>query len=221
MRIHSLRNYVPLLAILTLLIETVPALAAAAQQEVARRDTPLWIWLLLLLAAALLVWWLWDSPRQKAAHRQSVAAQPKVPESLGEATAQAAVTASRVGAAAADTRSVQPSVSAAAVEPPVAAPIAEKSLATPKRAQSAQKRGDDLTVVEGIGPKISAVLQRAGIDSYAALAATPVDDLRKLLADNNLRLADPSTWPEQAVLAATDPGKLAEFQASLKGGRRR
>ena len=97
-----------------------------------------------------------------------------------------------------------------------AAPPAAK----PKRAKSAKADSDDLTVVEGIGPKISAVLHAAGITTYTALAAAPVDDLRKLLADHNLRFADPSTWPEQAALAGTDPDKLAELKATLKGGRR-
>jgi len=208
-----------------------PAMAATTQQEAARRNTPLWVWLLLLLVVVLLVWWLWDSLRQKAADRQSVAAQPTVPESLGDAIAQAEASGGRVGTVPAAASTAQPQVSPAVIEPSVAAPapsaavtdvpMSETTPILPKRSTAAEKNDDDLTVIEGIGPKISAVLQQAGIDSYAALAATPVDDLRKVLADNQLRFVDPSTWPEQAVLAGTDPDKLAELQASLKGGRRR
>jgi large subunit ribosomal protein L20 len=77
----------------------------------------------------------------------------------------------------------------------------------------------DLTKIEGIGPKISATFNAAGINSYAELAATPVDDLRKILADAGVG-ADPTTWPQQAELAAK--GKwdaLSELQDKLEGGR--
>ncbi len=77
----------------------------------------------------------------------------------------------------------------------------------------------DLTKIEGIGPKISATFNAAGINSYAELAATPVEDLRKILADAGVG-ADPTTWPQQAELAAE--GKwdaLTELQDKLEGGR--
>lgn len=81
---------------------------------------------------------------------------------------------------------------------------------------------DDLKVIEGIGPKISSLLQAAGITTFAQLAATDVSRLREILAQAGLSaLADPTTWPEQASLAAA--GKWDELQAlqdTLKGGRR-
>jgi len=80
---------------------------------------------------------------------------------------------------------------------------------------------DDLTRIAGIGPKISNVLQAAGITTYAQLAATKVDRLGQILDESGVRLADPGTWPEQARLAAAgDWDALRGLQGQLKGGRR-
>jgi NADH-quinone oxidoreductase subunit I len=82
---------------------------------------------------------------------------------------------------------------------------------------------DDLTRIEGIGPKISKALQDAGIKTFAQLADTGVDRIKEILekADPNLlRLADPATWPKQARLAAS--GKwdaLKTYQDRLHGGK--
>lgn len=80
---------------------------------------------------------------------------------------------------------------------------------------------DDLELVEGIGPKAAAILQAAGITTFAQLATTDVARLREILAAAKLRLLDPATWPEQAKLAAA--GDWAGFEAlqqELRGGRR-
>lgn len=81
---------------------------------------------------------------------------------------------------------------------------------------------DNLKRVEGIGPKISQLLQDAGIMTFAQLAATDVSRLRQILEDADLSaLADPTTWPEQAKLAAEDDwAALQVLQDELKGGRR-
>jgi predicted flap endonuclease-1-like 5' DNA nuclease len=62
---------------------------------------------------------------------------------------------------------------------------------------------DDLKVVEGIGPRIEEVLHGAGISSWAKLAATNPGQLATVLAaaGPELQVHDPSTWPQQAVLA--------------------
>ena len=81
---------------------------------------------------------------------------------------------------------------------------------------------DDLTRVEGIGPKISSLLQAAGIMTFAQLAATDVSRLKEIIAEAGLTaLADPTTWPEQASLAATAQwDALKTLQEELRGGRR-
>ena len=80
---------------------------------------------------------------------------------------------------------------------------------------------DDLLVIEGIGPKIASLLQAAGITTFSQLAAADVGWLREILAAASLRFADPTTWPEQARLAAA--GDWAGFESltrELRGGRR-
>jgi predicted flap endonuclease-1-like 5' DNA nuclease len=81
---------------------------------------------------------------------------------------------------------------------------------------------DDLTRIEGIGPKISGLLQAAGIMTFAHLASTDVKQLKQIIAEAGLTaLADPTTWPEQAGLAATGEWDALEaLQDELKGGRR-
>jgi large subunit ribosomal protein L17 len=80
---------------------------------------------------------------------------------------------------------------------------------------------DDLRRIEGIGPKISSVLQGAGITTFAQLAAADAAQLRQILRGAGVRVADPTTWPEQASLAAADRWDgLEALQATLKGGRR-
>ncbi len=80
---------------------------------------------------------------------------------------------------------------------------------------------DDLKRVEGIGPKISAMLQKAGVTTFAQLAATPVAELKAILDAARIRSADPGTWPEQAALAAAGQWEtLATLHGELKGGRR-
>ena len=84
---------------------------------------------------------------------------------------------------------------------------------------------DDLKRIEGIGPKISGVLQSAGIATFAQLAAADVEQLKQILEDadpNLLRLADPTSWPQQAGLAAAGEwDNLASLQDALHGGRQR
>ena len=88
-------------------------------------------------------------------------------------------------------------------------------------AASTSVRPDDLTIIEGIGPKIAGLLNAAGIQSFAQLSVTDTAKIADILKANKLQFTDPTTWPEQAGLAAA--GKTAELEAlqnSLKGGRR-
>jgi predicted flap endonuclease-1-like 5' DNA nuclease len=78
-----------------------------------------------------------------------------------------------------------------------------------------------LRAIEGIGPKISSVFQAAGITTFAQLAAQDPSDLKAILVEAGIRLGDPTTWPEQAGLAAAGKWEeLEALQASLTGGRR-
>ena len=82
---------------------------------------------------------------------------------------------------------------------------------------------DDLTEIEGIGPKISGLLAASGIGSFSRLAKSRIEDLQRILEAGgpHFRLADPASWPEQAKFAAvSDWAGLRNLQGQLRGGRR-
>ena len=102
-------------------------------------------------------------------------------------------------------------------------PTAAAAAGAPTAPAAAPKsEPDDLKRIEGIGPKISSVLQDAGITTYGQLAATDVARLKQILSDANIgKLSDPTTWPEQSGLAAAGKwDELETLQDELKGGRR-
>jgi predicted flap endonuclease-1-like 5' DNA nuclease len=68
-------------------------------------------------------------------------------------------------------------------------------------AEPAAEPADQLTRIEGIGPKIAAALVAAEIRTYRQLAGTDVETLKATLKSAGLRLnASLPTWPEQARL---------------------
>ncbi|WP_341228608.1 helix-hairpin-helix domain-containing protein [uncultured Arcticibacterium sp.] len=93
----------------------------------------------------------------------------------------------------------------------------------PKKATAKKSaKGDDLKKVEGIGPKIAELLSTGGFDTFAKLSEANVDDLQNILNEAGSRYAshNPTTWPEQAALAAADKWEeLKELQDKLNGGR--
>lgn len=104
-----------------------------------------------------------------------------------------------------------------------AAPAKKAAPANKTPVQSGKASSKDLQKVEGIGPKISELLIAGGVPDLAALSQTPVSRLEEILsaAGKRYRLADPTTWPEQAALGAADDWDgLAALQDELKGGRR-
>ncbi len=109
-------------------------------------------------------------------------------------------------------------------QPKVESPSVALWVGMDDREREPQAVPDDLKRIEGIGPKFSKVLQDAGVETFAQLAAASPDRLAQILeaADPRLlRLADPTTWPEQAALAAAGEwDALGALQGSLKGGRR-
>lgn len=97
-----------------------------------------------------------------------------------------------------------------------AIPIERKTEPAPK-----QESNDDLRRIEGIGPKISSILISSGIDTFDQLSKTKPEEIKTILENAKITLAQPDTWPEQARLAAAGNWKALEaFQGQLKGGRR-
>lgn len=76
---------------------------------------------------------------------------------------------------------------------------------------------DDLTRIEGIGPKICSLLHAAEIHTFEQLAGASVARLEEILraAGPRFRMHDPASWPSQARLAAA--GRWAELDALNRG----
>ena len=83
---------------------------------------------------------------------------------------------------------------------------------------------DDLKKIEGIGPKIQKLLNDDQIFTFVELGETPLDRLKGILrrAGSRYKMHDPTSWADQAKLAAEGRWKeLDEFQDVLLGGRER
>ncbi|WP_243705032.1 helix-hairpin-helix domain-containing protein, partial [Micromonospora sp. KC723] len=91
---------------------------------------------------------------------------------------------------------------------PTAIPDAEDAaLATTDEAAPTDEAGttDDFRRIQGVGPKMAAALQAAGIRTYRQLAELDETALRETIRAAGLRGAPSlATWPQQAkVLAGT------------------
>jgi large subunit ribosomal protein L19 len=98
----------------------------------------------------------------------------------------------------------------------------KEKAAKPAAKTDSSTAADELTKIEGIGPKVSQVLMDTGITSFSDLAGTDPDVIRESLAaaEGNFAGNDPATWPKQAEMARD--GKWEElkvWQDELDGGR--
>jgi large subunit ribosomal protein L27 len=100
------------------------------------------------------------------------------------------------------------------------APAAAPKARTTKKAAKAE--GDNLTAIEGIGPKTQAALYKSGITTYAQIASASAEDLHRIVkVENNVQIVgDTATWPKQAqFLVDGDADGLKAYQDRLVGGR--
>ena len=101
--------------------------------------------------------------------------------------------------------------------------VPEKEEAIVKEAEKKAEKAesDDLTKIEGIGPKAAEALVNAGLNTYEALAGGDPEKIKELLTEASSRLAhlDPASWPKQAKMAAEGLwDDLKEWQEKVKGG---
>jgi large subunit ribosomal protein L21 len=104
------------------------------------------------------------------------------------------------------------------------APKVEKMADAPAAEAKAPKakKADDLKIIEGIGPKAADVLVAAGIDTFAKLAKTKAEKVKEILdaAEAKVQHLDPTTWAQQAQLAADGKmDELKKLQDELNGGK--
>jgi len=90
------------------------------------------------------------------------------------------------------------------------------------KAEKAEATPDDLTKIEGIGKKIADLLAAEKIESFKDLSKTSAKKLKNILevAGSKFNVHDPSSWPEQAKLAAAGKwAELKELQNDLIAGK--
>ena len=81
---------------------------------------------------------------------------------------------------------------------------------------------NDLKIVEGIGPKIEALFNAAGITTWHDLSEASTEKLQAILdaGGENYAIHNPSTWAKQASFAYEAKWQeLKDWQAGLRGGK--
>lgn len=81
---------------------------------------------------------------------------------------------------------------------------------------------NDLTIIEGIGPKIAELFHNKNVNTWKALSECSVEQCRIILdeAGERFKVHNPGTWPEQAKMAYDGHWKkLYDWQEELDGGR--
>ena len=103
-----------------------------------------------------------------------------------------------------------------------AAPKKEKKAETPAKEEKSETKktdSDDLTKVEGIGPKIAETLTAAGVSTFAELAKTDSEKIQEIITDVR-GSHDSTTWPKQAGMAAEGKwDELKAWQDEMDGGK--
>ena len=100
--------------------------------------------------------------------------------------------------------------------------VEEKKESKEKKSASKDVK-DDLTQIEGIGPKIAEILVKSDIKTFDELAKSSPEQIKEILvaAGTRYKMHDPSTWPEQAQLAADGKwDELKELQDRLNSGKK-
>jgi predicted flap endonuclease-1-like 5' DNA nuclease len=105
--------------------------------------------------------------------------------------------------------------------PPGPSPSRMIDVSAARAAGFNMKHADDLTVIEGIGPKIDELLRANGIESFVQVAQLHVHDLLDILdrGGPSFRLANPANWAQQALLAAENRwAELKQLQKEMIRG---
>lgn len=94
--------------------------------------------------------------------------------------------------------------------------------AAAKKALGKAVKFNDLSLVEGIGPKIRSLFHNFEINTWKALSETSVAKCQEVLdsGGDRYKVHDPASWPMQAKMAAEGKWKdLAKWQDEHKHGK--
>jgi len=81
---------------------------------------------------------------------------------------------------------------------------------------------NDLTIIEGIGPKIQELFNNHDINTWKELSESSIEKCQEVLdsGGERFKVHNPGTWPEQAVLAYKGNWEdLLKWQDDLDGGK--
>ena len=91
-----------------------------------------------------------------------------------------------------------------------------------KAAFGKRVKENDLTIVEGIGPKIQELFHNHDVKTWAELANCTVEKCQSVLdsGGERFKIHKPGTWPKQSLLAAEGQWQeLKDWQDVLDGGK--
>jgi predicted flap endonuclease-1-like 5' DNA nuclease len=98
--------------------------------------------------------------------------------------------------------------------------MAEAEAAAPEVEAATEAAGDDLTIIDGVGPAHANALRQSGVNTFAQLGELTSDDITERLAAGGSPLLaghNANTWPRQAKLAAAgDWSALRRYIDSTK-----
>jgi predicted flap endonuclease-1-like 5' DNA nuclease len=161
-------------------------------------------WFVPLLLLALLIWWLLNR-KIKSLETYNLELQDRIKFLESELDA---CRKTRVSVA------IEPTTTAVSTGIVSGLGVTPVSVITPVK--------DDLKIVEGIGPKIEELFNKAGIYTFAQLADTSVSRMKEILdkAGSRFQIHDPTTWADQAALARDGKwDELKKWQDELYKGK--
>ena len=194
-----------------------------AQQE--KSGIPMWFWGLMGVTLIILFWMLFNRPKEKEGddREEGALGTSASTKANSQGTAfEAENDKIDFGPYAYEPESSKPSETP---PEPQAAPspfldFGDEDLPVRQGFDMEFLNADDFTLIEGIGPKIAKILNQADIHTFKQLSNEDVEGLLVTLATAGIFMTDPSSWPEQARLAAAGQwDELKRLQDSLKGGQ--
>jgi predicted flap endonuclease-1-like 5' DNA nuclease len=178
---------------------------------VSKESNTSWLmWAFLFFAGAVL-FWLWVMKEERSAQEVAEDAAESAHDRLNQLDAAKRRIEIKADAPVASVQEVVVKASGATEKPVVVEqPVVQAS------------EPDDLTRIEGIGPKFAEMLQSAGITTFAQLADLTAERIIEIIRSaGGRKAASMETWAEQAKLAAAgDWDALAKLQQELSGGKR-
>lgn len=118
------------------------------------------------------------------------------------------------------TETVETATDAAEETMAAESPVVEEAVVVEETvAEEAPVKADNLTKIEGIGPKIAETLTAAGVVTFADVAASTPEKISEIIAGvRGNHVTD--TWPKQAQMAADGKwDELKVWQDEMDGGK--